>query len=86
MVSCGILLKCVFPRVLHGDSGGPLLYFKNFWSLVGVTSWTMNIKGTLERYAGFVSVKEALPWIEDTLREVDDLNCKPQGFEDPHAI
>ena len=62
---------------MPSDSGGPLLYFNQFYSLVGVTSWNWNetLKGEL--YSGFVSVKEALPWMKDTLKEGDDINCKP---------
>ena len=27
--------------------------------------------------AGFLSVNEAMPWIKNTLKEGDDINCKP---------
>ena len=70
-------------RVLPGDSGGPLLYLKSFWSLVGVSSWTWGEETEqFGRYNAFVNVKIALPWIEETLRELDDLNCKPPGHHD----
>ena len=72
-----------YPRTDHGDSGGPLLYFNNSWSLVGVTAWKINVSDRFPLpgyYNGFVSVKVALPWIEDTLREGGDFNCRPQGY------
>ena len=62
---------------MPGDSGGPMLSFSKFYSLVGVTSWSSLEPFEGKFYSGFVSVMEALPWIKDTLKEGDDIGCKP---------
>ena len=62
--------------VWSGDSGGPVLYLNQSYSLVGVTSFNWEEEGN---FNGFVSVRAALPWIEDTLKEGDDFKCQPVG-------
>ena len=56
-----------------------MLYLNQSYSLVGVTSFNWDTQEEGEEGLGFVSVMEALPWIEDTLQEVDDFRCKPLG-------